>query len=188
MKLTIRYLVAGIALWLGTASHLAPATAQSYAPAATEDGGRDGTNLPAGTHVEKHVRRGWVIAGSIVFGVAYGLGLVSAASQDSSSPSKWLAIPVVGPWIALGALGSYDEAACDRNSSSSSKICPSKSGAQEAYPMLGIGQLAGIGMVLGGVLLKRTEIVPDVIVEHEVTVAPFYASHGPGGLAVAGRF
>lgn len=187
MKTTTQCLATSFAIALTLATLSRPAGAQTYEPAPVPVANTEQANVPPGHHVEKRIRRGWVIAGSIVLGSLYGLGVLSASNQDTSSPSKYLAIPVVGPWIALGALGSYDEEACDRQVAAG-KICPSKSGAREAYTLFGVGQLAGIGMIVGGVLWKRTDVVPDFVVRHDLTIAPIYAGNVSTGVAVAGTF
>jgi hypothetical protein len=189
MKPITRHLSASLAIVLALAltSLSRPATAQTSEYNAEEAYGTRQANVPPGHHVERHSRRGWVLAGSIVMGALYGLGVASSSNQDSSSPSKWLYLPVLGPWIALGALGSYDEAACDRQVSEG-KICPSKGGAKSAYTILGVGQLAGLGMIVGGVLVKTTEIVPDAVAKHDINLVPLYAGNTPAGMSVSGRF
>ena len=53
-------------------------------------------DVPLGYHVEHRINVGLTIAGSILLGVPYLLGLPAAVNQDSG----WLAVPVVGPWLA----------------------------------------------------------------------------------------
>lgn len=147
----------------------------------------EGEKPPAGYHVEKRSRKGLIIAGSIVTGVLYTLSLVSAAAQDTDhSPSGWLYVPIVGPWIALGKLGSYDEAACDAQSTGD-QVCPSKSGARTGYALLGLGQLIGVLLITSGIVFPSTQLVPDAITNNGISVLPFYAGNS-GGLAVVGRF
>jgi hypothetical protein len=61
----------------------------------------EGQRIPPGYTVEERVRRGPIIAGSIVFGVPYMLGLLAASADDFPNQSGWLAVPVVGPWVTL---------------------------------------------------------------------------------------
>ncbi len=61
----------------------------------------EGQRIPPGYTVEERVRRGPIIAGSIVFGVPYVLGLLAASADDFPNQSGWLAVPVVGPWVTL---------------------------------------------------------------------------------------
>ena len=142
---------------------------------------------PPGYHVETKARHGLIIAGSIVFGAVYMLGVASSSNQDSSSPSGYLVIPVLGPWIALAKLGSYDEATCDRQVSSD-KICPSKDGASTAYKILGVGQLTGIALFTAAFVFPSTHLVPDSLAKNELMLAPLYSANGLSGLSLAGRF
>jgi len=140
--------------------------------------------------VGSSIRKGLVIPGASVTGGLYLLGLAVAGTQPSNggNPSGYLIIPIIGPWIALQQLGNYDEAACDRENTDSSKICPSKDGARTAYQLLGAGQLVGVGLIVLGIVASRTDIVPDAVAEHQITVAPFYAGANNAGVAVGGSF
>jgi hypothetical protein len=57
----------------------------------------EGQEIPAGYHVESRVRRGPIIAGSIMFGTTYFVDII-IASESSSKDADWLYLPVVGPW------------------------------------------------------------------------------------------
>lgn len=61
----------------------------------------EGQRIPPGYTVEERVRRGPIIAGSIVFGVPYVLGLLAASADDFPNQSGWLVVPVAGPWVTL---------------------------------------------------------------------------------------
>ena len=160
-----------------------------YPPAPVPPTYVEGEKPPAGYHEEKRFRRGLITAGSIVLGVMYTISLLVASAQDTEhSPSGWLYFPVAGPWIALGKLGSYDEAACDRQSTSSSGVCPSKEGARTGYTMLGLGQLTGFLLLASGIVFQSTQLVPDAMASNGISVVPLYAGNTSAGLAVAGRF
>ena len=147
----------------------------------------EGDKPPRGCHVEKKYRRGMIIAGSIVLGVMYTIAALSASAQDTDhSPSGWLYLPVAGPWIALGKLDSYDEAACDRQAGD--KTCPSKSGARTGYTILGLGELTGFILATVGIAFPYTQFAPDAVANNGITVVPLYAGGVPSGFAVAGRF
>jgi hypothetical protein len=150
----------------------------------------NGSDVPPGFHEERYVRKGFVIPGAALTGGLYLLGLALMAKQttDGGNPAGYLAIPIIGPWIALQQLDGYDEAACERQNTDSGKVCPSKEGAKSGYALLGVGQLAGIGLIVVGIVAKRTEIVPNAVTSHHVTVAPFYAGARPAGLVLAGSF
>jgi hypothetical protein len=82
-----------------------PGYAYAYpaAPRAPESIPYDGGPVPAGYHVEERPRRGMLIAGPIVLGVPYVLGLTVASSENFPNSTGWLAVPALGPWITLAA-------------------------------------------------------------------------------------
>ncbi len=58
--------------------------------------------ISAGYKLQTYIPRGYIIGGSITFGVAYGLGLISAlSSQDKDFQAHWLLLPVLGPFIGM---------------------------------------------------------------------------------------
>lgn len=74
---------------------------------------RDEQGVPPGYHLETRLRKGPVIAGSIMLGAGY-LGSVAAATQflanegDDGSDAWPLFIPIAGPFITLGNLDFND--------------------------------------------------------------------------------
>jgi hypothetical protein len=59
--------------------------------------------VPPGYRLEEKPRTGLIVAGSIVIGVPYVIGLSAVSTRDSNNGANWLVVPVLGPWIALGA-------------------------------------------------------------------------------------
>jgi hypothetical protein len=57
--------------------------------------------IPPGYKVEERARRGPIIAGSIVLGIPYVLGLWAAAAADFRNHSYWLVVPAIGPMLTL---------------------------------------------------------------------------------------
>jgi hypothetical protein len=82
-----------------------PGYAYAYptAPRAPESVAYDGGPVPAGYHVEERPRRGMLVAGPIILGVPYVLGLTVASSENFPNSTGWLAVPALGPWITLAA-------------------------------------------------------------------------------------
>jgi hypothetical protein len=67
-----------------------------------------GSPIPHGYHAETRVRKGSVITGSILFGVAYGYSsFIASIGSDVSSETGdrnvvgWLYIPVLGPFLQM---------------------------------------------------------------------------------------
>ncbi len=65
----------------------------------------EGQPAPSGYHVEHRARKGLIIGGAVTFGVPYTVALAFAAEAESDRQpwNKWLALPIVGPFIALSA-------------------------------------------------------------------------------------
>lgn len=63
----------------------------------------EGGPVPAGYHVEDRPRRGMLIAGPVILGVPYVLGLTVASSENFPNSTGWLVVPALGPWITLAA-------------------------------------------------------------------------------------
>jgi hypothetical protein len=64
---------------------------------------RTGDLLPNGYHLEERPRRGFVIAGFIVAGIPYGIGVMSAVANSFENQTAWLTLPVAGPWLTLAS-------------------------------------------------------------------------------------
>lgn len=71
----------------------------------------DGMAVPPGAHVESRSRRGLVIAGSILFGISYGITLLVGLGGVSAGSGEFslLAVPVVGP-LLLAANADFEGA------------------------------------------------------------------------------
>jgi hypothetical protein len=82
-----------------------PGYAYAYPVArrAPESAPYDGGPVPPGYHVEEQSRRGPIIAGAVVIGSAYALGLAVASTENFPNSTGWLVVPVLGPWITLAA-------------------------------------------------------------------------------------
>ena len=112
----------------------------------------EGQAPPPGYHLEENPRKGLVIAGAVVLGVTYGLSAsIGLAAQNTDY--RWLAIPVFGPFIALGA----------RNECNSNNFgCEGIDTVVRFYLVLdGIAQLGGAAMLISGVAFRKKELVSD---------------------------
>jgi hypothetical protein len=63
---------------------------------------KKGLPVPAGYRVVHRSATGMVAGGGITFAAAYLAGLGLAASQDFENGTAYAAIPVIGPWAAIG--------------------------------------------------------------------------------------
>jgi hypothetical protein len=102
----------------------------------------DNGTIPSGYKPVEKIRKGFVIAGSIVFGVFY-LGPVYLAALSSISdnvPYGALFVPVIGPFIVAGTADS-----------SSAYL----------YVFDGLIQAGGGAMLLAGLFAKKKVLVRD---------------------------
>jgi hypothetical protein len=58
--------------------------------------------IPKGYRLESHFNRGLTYGGLVVWGVPYLAGLIAAGASGFAKQSGWLAVPVVGPFLAMG--------------------------------------------------------------------------------------
>lgn len=64
---------------------------------------RAGLPVPAGYRVEHRSANGLIVGGLASWIAAYGTALVIGANDNFKNGTGWLALPVVGPWAAIGA-------------------------------------------------------------------------------------
>jgi len=127
----------------------------------------DGGPVPAGYHVEERARRGMLIAGPVVLGVPYVLGLTVASSENFPNSTGWLAVPALGPWITLAARhrsGTYD---CTSNSLGSScydNLDSSLDSTTRTFLILdGVGQTLGAVFFIYGLASPKKVIARDFV-------------------------
>jgi len=63
---------------------------------------RKGLPVPSGYRVVRRSATGLIAGGGLTFAAAYLAGLGMAASQKFENGTSYAAIPVVGPWAAIG--------------------------------------------------------------------------------------
>lgn len=143
----------------------------------------DGEPIPAGYHKKTRVRKGMVAGGAATFGALYIFSLLIGAAGDSvcsseqssgttvnpCRPNGWrdLYIPVAGPFVAIAGLNATGGTA----------------------PLLidGIGQAAGLALLIVGIAMPTTELVRDDVGKPKFFVTPTVA-RGATGLGVVGTF
>ena len=63
---------------------------------------KKGLPVPPGYRVVERSATGLTVGGGLTFGAAYAAGLALAASQGFDNGTGYTAIPVIGPWAAIG--------------------------------------------------------------------------------------
>lgn len=146
-----------------------------------------GEEVPEGYRVVRKSRRGLVIAGSIVGGIAYGGSLVAATAADYEDESVALMVPVAGPWIML-ALGGAKNRTCTESELSDylrRDHCGDRSGARAALALDGLMQVAGAAMLTIGIAYPSTRLVRKGL---QVSMAPVSFGHDGYGVGAIGSF
>ena len=139
----------------------------------------DGDPVPPGYHVDTKIRKGLVIGGAATFGALYLLTALSAAVVQSAADSVGddadevipLYIPVAGPFVAMATL-------------------EAEGGGIVALALLGVGQAAGLGMLITGLAAQKTELVRNdvgAVQKPRIRLAPT-AGKGQPGMSVVGSF
>lgn len=144
----------------------------------------DGGEVRQGYHVEERLRRGPLIAGPIVLGVPYVLGLTIASEYGFRNQSGWLVVPVVGPFITAAT---RDKDCIDTYESTDSPDgeCQEEGGMRTVLIMDGLAQATGAILMLWGLTSPvKVQIRNDVA---NVNVAPTKVGTGYG-VAATGTF
>jgi hypothetical protein len=140
----------------------------------------EGEPIPPGYHKVTHVRLGLVIGGAVTFGVTYLFtafagALVSVSDIGnatncgmSCASAKPLLVPVAGPWIVL----------------------PHSDTATGSFFLVldGLVQVAGLGMLIGGIAAQKTDLVRDAVGKVEVQPTPLVFDNKGAGFGFKGTF
>ncbi|MFC1641580.1 hypothetical protein ACFL5O_02650 [Myxococcota bacterium] len=151
------------------------------------DAYQEGDPVPKGYRVVRESRRGLVIAGSIVGGIAWGFSVVAAVGADFDDKSGALMLPVVGPWLMLALGGGKDEA-CTGNYSYDDitrNECGDRFGVRAGLALSGLTQAAGAAMLIAGLAFPRTRLVRSNV---QLSMAPMSFGKDGYGFGAIGRF
>lgn len=147
-----------------------------------------GMEPPDGYHAESSSNRGLVWGGALTWGIGYAAALGYGMSDAFDGKAGTLAIPVLGPWLAMGQQ-SFD---CDTpDSVESARSCQDESfGTAKTLAVLGtVGLVQAVGgtLFLVGLFDRREHWVRDDlgIAELRLDAMPLA---GGGGAWVQGRF
>jgi len=139
-----------------------------------------GQPIPPGYRLTKQPRRGLIIAGSLVGGIPWALGLSVASSQNFEDGTGWLVVPVLGPFMMM-ATGHVDDEDCDDFS------CENNSGERAILTLDALTQAAGAAMLICGITIPRKRLVrTDVTVSALPT--PVRIGRDGYGLGLDGSF
>jgi hypothetical protein len=138
----------------------------------------EGDPIPPGYHQDTRIRKGLVIAGAVTFGSLYlttilitagvqGICDADGVSGDCDEASA-LYVPAIGPFIAIGTLDANAPAAV-------------------FLAINGLGQSAGVAMLVAGLAARENVLVRDDISKPAIHVRPLVAGDALG-LGLDGTF
>jgi hypothetical protein len=159
-----------------TAPEPIPDERPEYLPYAPHD------PVPPGYRVQRYYPRGFLIAGSITFGVGYGLGLLAVASTSSDKDfnAYWLILPVTGPFIGMAT--QRDTCTFDTTPTN----CGRDTGTLVVLAVLGSLQVVGATLFTVGLTQRRERLVR--VDGPQMTLAPVPMGRAGYGLAATGTF
>ena len=144
---------------------------------------REGQPIPHGYRLEEKPIKGLVVAGYVVTGVPYGIGLLAASGAEFRNESAWLGVPFVGPWLTLG----FRDYVCEehrRDDNEESLECLGEVFLTMGLIVDGIMQTTGGVLLLVGYTATKQKLVLE---ENALWIRPMRVGSG-GGLAIEGLF
>ena len=134
---------------------------------------QEGQPVPYGYHPEARARKGLVIPGAVIFGVAYLLSTLVAAADDDTydGANRYTAlwVPVVGPFIQMG-----------RSTNTGDDM--------QMFFLDGAAQTAGLTMLVLGLAFPRTILVRNDVGTISLLPTPMRIGRDGSGLGLLARF
>jgi hypothetical protein len=140
---------------------------------------REGQPVPPGYRLEERHNRGLANGGFVTFGISYATGLGYAVANGFEDGTGWLALPLAGPWIAIGS----QEIKCNKRSLENDCVEQALGGAERITFMTvdGLLQAVGLTLIFVGYGIRTSELVRS-------DVASLRLELKPRGVAVTGSF
>jgi hypothetical protein len=140
---------------------------------------REGHPVPPGYRLEERRNKGLSTGGFVTFGLAYATGLGYAVANSFDEGTGWLALPLVGPWAAIGA----QEIKCP--SPSTNNVAGAKAAGNECvekalggaeritfFTVDGLIQALGLTLTFVGMGIKTTELVRNDVAGVRLELKP----------------
>jgi len=157
-------------------------TQQTYVPQSVAMSGpriirdwHEGDPIPPGYHPESRIRTGLVTGGATMFGVPYLISILTAAIGSDSGCCTAMWVPVVGPFIQMGAWNAGTD---------SSAVATG-----DVFLVIdGVLQAAGVAMFVYGLAVPKTVLVRnDLGMFKNITPTPI-VSKNMTGIGVTAQF
>ena len=115
--------------------------------------------VPPGYRVVERPASGLLIGGISLFAASYAVGLLVAAGEDFENGTAWLAVPLIGPWAAIGAR----DFSCGPVTAQTTNKCVSNAFDEvETIVFIavdGLVQAAAAGLLIAGAASSQKELV-----------------------------
>jgi len=141
----------------------------------------EGQPVPPGYHVEETTRKGPIIAGSLLIGIPYVLGLTFASANDFANQSGWLIVPVLGPWLTI----SQRDTSCDEQGLGEAVSCVADVYLGVLLTLDGLMQAGGAILLVYGLTSTKVRLARNDMTS--LTLRPMRVAGGHG-LELIGEF
>jgi hypothetical protein len=161
-----------------------PATGVSLYPAILPY--RDGLPIPPGYRVESRPANGLIAGGLVTLSIAYAAAIAVGVGDNFKDGTGWTAVPVVGPWAAIGARSFH----CDSDPLKANDCVNKAFSEVQTIAILSadaVVQATGAVLFLAGLGSGRDELVRSDV-ETSVHVTPRAVGTTGFGVGFDGRF
>lgn len=151
---------------------------------------------PPGYYEKKFYNKGLLIGGGVTLGAIYGAGLIYGATQNFEGGLGSLAVPILGPWLALGKRNFVCDTSVDTSSPDPDTLDEATDAAERCQQLLldetkaavvlfglGLGQLAGAVITTVGIADRKTRWLRADIAGLDVRFDPLVSPSMSGFLA-----
>ena len=104
-----------------------------------------------------------MIAGPVIVGSAYAIGLTVASTDNFPNSTGWLAVPVLGPWITLAARHRTDCVVDDTVFDSCSGTSDDDSATRTFLILDGLTQATGAVLLIYGIASPKKVVARDFV-------------------------
>jgi len=147
---------------------------------------RAGLPIPPGYHVEHRAANGLIYGGLSTLVIAYTTAIVLGATADVKAGTGWLALPVIGPWAAIGARSYH----CSNDPLLANKCVSGAFSEVQTIAILSadaVVQATGAVLFVAGLASGHDELVRNDL-PVSVRVLPRAVGANGFGIGVDGRF
>jgi hypothetical protein len=142
-----------------------------------------------GYEIEEHTPATPIVVGSLLLAVPYATGLGIAAAEGFANGSGWLAVPALGPWLALAGRDNPCDSAKDAQEFNSDVgNCVAEPFVRGMLVLDGVLQATGAVVLIVGASSSERRAVPRQGGAARVVAMPRPIGRDGYGLGVLGSF